>query len=319
MFDIFLQYLLFLGKAATLVLALGVCVTMVRSLRRDSPNLAARSGGLRTGDYSRQLLDHASALRSGIVAAGLSSRTTVVTGSAPAAAFVLMVSDESMAGRLTALKLEVNAILMAAEPDDIVIVRIKSTGGVIAVFGGAATQIERLRARGLRIVASIDEVATSGGYMIASMADEILATSFANVGGIGLIMTQLNFSSALESLGVKNLVVHAGQDKLSLDAFSANSDRILQQQTEHLEIGLSIWRNQLVRYRLRVDPDAVSTGRLWFGSDAVSVGLVDRIQAFDDFVLENFKRYRFIAVSVEVNARKSSIVDKFIRIARNFV
>ena len=208
---------------------------------------------------------------------------------------------------------------MVARRDDIVVVRIKSAGGVIAVFGAAATQIGRLRERGLQVIASIDEIATSGGYMIASMADEILATSFASVGGIGLITTQLNFAPALERLGVTNLVAHAGDHKVALNAFSASSEETLKRESAHLEIGLSIWRDQLARFRKRADPELVSNGKVWFGANAVSVGLVDRLQSFDDYVLQHFERYRFITVGIDVASRKSSIADKFMRLARNFI
>jgi len=301
----FLQsYLLFLAKLATLVLPL---LFVARAIGRAAGRRAAAgkdpapaSSTLRIGDYSALLAANARALAEAMTARGLSTSAGDAIATAPRqTAFVLTIADEALAGRLGALKLEVSAIVQAAHPGDLVVVRIKNRGGAVEAFGSAAAQIDRLRRAGLRIVASIDELATSGGYLVATMADEIIATPFACVGSVGLISTQLNVSGLLERFGVRNEVVTAGCHKQAMNAFTPTSGSVLESQEAYLRGGLEIWRRLVAERRPDVDLEATCSGRIWFAADALPLGLVDRLQSFDEFVLDQRGRYCFLSVGTQ--------------------
>ena len=75
---------------------------------------------------------------------------------------------------------EIDAVLTVARPGtDEAVIRIESGGGTVTGYGLAAAEILRLRERKIKVTASVDQVAASGGYMMACAADRIVAAPFA--------------------------------------------------------------------------------------------------------------------------------------------
>ena len=92
------------------------------------------------------------------------------------------------ASGVPSLRQEVNAILDVANDDDEVIVRLENHGGVVHEHGLAASQLVRIRDRDIPLIVCVDKVAASGGYMMACVADRILAAPFAILGSIDFVM-----------------------------------------------------------------------------------------------------------------------------------
>ena len=86
------------------------------------------------------------------------------------------------------LREEISAILSVGKPGETVLLRLENSGGAVHEHGLAASQLLRLKAHGLRLVIAVDKVAASGGYLMACIADTILAAPFAIVGSIGVLM-----------------------------------------------------------------------------------------------------------------------------------
>jgi hypothetical protein len=95
--------------------------------------------------------------------------------------------------------------LFGKKPEVVII--LQSPGGEVTSFAFAAAQVARLRSAGWQVTVSVDRIAASGGYMIASQATQILASPFAMVGSIGVITETLNFYETLKKYGVKSLVL----------------------------------------------------------------------------------------------------------------
>ena len=93
--------------------------------------------------------------------------------------------------------------------------------------GGSAVQshliFQRIRAlaaeKNLRVFASVEDVAASGGYMIACAADEIVCDPASIVGSIGVIGASFGFTEAIRKLGIERRVYTAGENKSTLDPF----------------------------------------------------------------------------------------------------
>src|SRR5580658_4815609 len=93
--------------------------------------------------------------------------------------------------------------------------------------GGSAVQshliFQRIRAlaaeKNLRVVAAVEDVAASGGYMIACAADEIVCDPASIVGSIGVIGASFGFTEAIRKLGIERRVYTAGDNKSTLDPF----------------------------------------------------------------------------------------------------
>ena len=70
---------------------------------------------------------------------------------------------------------EISAILNVAKPEDEVLLRLESPGGIVHNYGFAASQLSRLKQKGIKLTVAVDKVAASGGYMMACVADKIVS------------------------------------------------------------------------------------------------------------------------------------------------
>lgn len=78
------------------------------------------------------------------------------------------------------------------------VVRLESGGGLVHSYGLAAAQLVRLKDAGLKLTVCVDKVAASGGYMMACVADNIVAAPFAIIGSIGVVSQLPNFHKWLK-------------------------------------------------------------------------------------------------------------------------
>ena len=114
--------------------------------------------------------------------------------------FVLDFHGSMDAREVASLREEVSAVIGVARPGDEVLLRLESGGGVVHGYGLAASQLQRLRDKDITLTVAIDKVAASGGYMMACIAQEIIAAPFAVVGSIGVVAQLPNFHKLLQRL-----------------------------------------------------------------------------------------------------------------------
>ena len=89
--------------------------------------------------------------------------------------FVIDFTGSMDAHEVDYLREEVTAILCVAKPKDEVLVRLESGGGVVHGYGLAASQLQRIKNKGIKLTISVDKVAASGGYMMACVADHTIS------------------------------------------------------------------------------------------------------------------------------------------------
>lgn len=130
-----------------------------------------------------------------------------------------------------------------------------------------------------RVVVACEDLAASGGYMIACAGDEIVADPSSVVGSIGVVSGGFGFVDLIAKLGIERRVHTAGQNKATLDPFRPERP----EDVEHLKaLQLDVHRTfiDLVRSRradrLADHPDLFS-GLFWSGTRGLELGLVDRL------------------------------------------
>ncbi len=102
--------------------------------------------------------------------------------------FVLGFKGDVMASAVKNLAREIDAVLTVARPEqDEVVLRLHSPGGTVTGYGLGAAELSRLRDRKIKVTVSVDQVAASGGYMMACAGDAIVAAPFALIGSIGVV------------------------------------------------------------------------------------------------------------------------------------
>jgi len=200
--------------------------------------------------------------------------------------FVVDFDGDVEASAVTNLREEITAIISAASPNDRVLVRLESPGGMVHSYGFAASQLTRIKAANLKLIVAVDQVAASGGYMMACVADEIIAAPFAVVGSIGVVAELPNFHRLLKHNKVDYEQHTAGEYKRTLTMFSENTDAARTKFKQELEETHDLFKHFITENRPSLDIDKVATGEHWYGIQALTLGLVDKIQTSDDYIVK---------------------------------
>lgn len=160
-----------------------------------------------------------------------------------------------------------------------VILRINSPGGSPVQAAYIYDEIKRLRKKypDKKIYAVVEDMAASGGYYVASAADEIYVNESSIVGSIGVRMDSFGFVEALDKLGIERRLLTAGEHKGLLDPFLplredevAHVRRLLDDIHEKFIKAVKSGRGE----RLQDDPKLFS-GLMWTGSEGIELGLAD--------------------------------------------
>ncbi len=221
--------------------------------------------------------------------------------------FVIDFNGSSMAKEVDTFRKEVTAVLCIAKEGDEVLVKVESGGGVVHGYGLAASQLKRFKDKGIKLTISIDKVAASGGYMMACVADKIIAAPFAIVGSIGVVAQLPNFNKLLKKSDIDYEMHTAGDFKRTLTLFGENTDEGRQKFQEELEEVHVMFKDFVSENRPDLNIEQVATGEYWYGSKAKELHLVDEIQTSDDFLMksnETFKLYKLKYATKKTLAQK---------------
>lgn len=135
------------------------------------------------------------------------------------------------------------------------------------------------REKNRKVLVFVEDVAASGGYMIALAGDEIIADPSSIVGSIGVVSSSFGFPELLKKIGVERRVHTAGKNKAVLDPFQpekkADVERLKSLQLEIHETFIDMVR-QRRGAKLSDDPD-MFTGLFWTGKKGLELGLVDSL------------------------------------------
>lgn len=199
--------------------------------------------------------------------------------------FVLDFKGDVWASSVTALREEISAVLPVARKNDEVVVRLESGGGVVHDYGFAASQLKRLRTKKVHLTVLVDKIAASGGYMMASVADKLLAAPFAVIGSIGVLAEMPNFNRLMKKFDIDYEQVTAGEYKRTLTVFGENTNEGREKMMDQLEDIHALFKDFIREHRPDVPMDKVATGEYWHGSRALELGLIDGVLTSDDYLI----------------------------------
>jgi serine protease SohB len=153
-------------------------------------------------------------------------------------------------------------------------------------YGLAAAQLDRLIKKGLHLTVCVDEVAASGGYLMACVGQRICASPFAVLGSVGVVTTMPNVAERLKREGVEVADITAGKYKRTMTPFKVPTEEDTAKVKQDLEDVLTIFKSYITAHRPSLAVDEIATGEVWFGQDALDRGLVDVIRTSDDVILD---------------------------------
>lgn len=213
--------------------------------------------------------------------------------------FVLEFDGDIKATEVKTLREEVTALLSVAEPQDEVLLKLDNSGGIVHEHGLAASQLQRIKDAKLNFTVSVDKVAASGGYMMACVANKIVAAPFAILGSIGVLAQLPNFSRLLDKAGVDFEQHTAGEYKRTVTMFGKNTDKEREKLKLDLQETHTLFRDFVAEHRPKLDMEKVATGEHWYGTQALDLNLVDEIKTSDDFLIEALDTYDIYQIEME--------------------
>lgn len=223
--------------------------------------------------------------------------------------FVLNFDGDVRASEVETLREEITALLSVAKPQDEVLLRLDNSGGMVHEHGLAASQLQRIKDANLTFTVVIDRVAASGGYMMACVADKIIAAPFAIIGSIGVVAQLPNFHRLLDKAGIDFEQHTAGEFKRTVTMFGKNGDKEREKLRTELQETHDLFQNFVSENRPKLEIEKVSTGEHWYGKQALELNLVDELRTSDEYLTTNVDFFDVYELTMEV---KQSLQDKFL-------
>lgn len=300
--ELLFQYGLFLAKIVTVVVAIAVIAVLIINLSQRK----RQRGELRITNLSEQhkemqedlavaLLDgpqqklwhkaQKKKLKLEAKAAKAKAKQGEAETNHKPRVWVIDFKGSMDAHEVASLREEVTAVLTVATPQDQVVVRLESPGGVVHGYGLAASQLQRIRDKQIPLTVAVDKVAASGGYMMACVANKIVAAPFAILGSIGVVAQIPNLNRFLKNKDIDIELHTAGQYKRTLTLLGENTDEGRQKFREELNETHHLFKDFVKEMRPSLDIDRVATGEHWYGSQAQEKGLVDEVGTSDELLL----------------------------------
>lgn len=306
MIEFFAEYGLFLLKALTIVGAIVVIVGTIAAAGRRS----TMHDGLEIEQLNKKYQAMANVLKRAILdkadwkAQSKEDKKKIKIDSKStdkrARSFIINFKGDLKATAVASLREEVSAILEVATPEDQVIVCLENHGGTVHEHGLAASQFVRIRDQDIPLFVSVDKVAASGGYLMACVANKIIAAPFAILGSIGVIAQLPNFNRIMDEHGIDFEMITAGQYKRNVTIFGKNTDEDRAKLKDELEDVHTLFKDVVGRYRENLDLEKVATGEHWYGTRALELGLVDELKTSDELLAELAKDRDLYRVSYKI-------------------
>jgi serine protease SohB len=230
--------------------------------------------------------------------------------------FVLEFKGDLFASAVKNLREDVTAIIAAAVKDDEVVVRLESPGGAVPHYGLAAAQLMRLRDKAIKVTVCIDRIAASGGYMIACVADKIVAAPFAIIGSIGVVAEVPNFHRLLKKHDVDFQEMTAGEFKRTVSVFGEITEKGLRKFQEELEDTHLLFKEFVKAHRPELDIERVATGEHWLARRGLELGLVDQLGTSDEYLVARAAERNLYQVAFE---RPRSLRERLGNMATNAI
>ncbi|EOU9608098.1 protease SohB [Cronobacter dublinensis] len=324
--NLFAEYGLFLAKIVTVVVAIAIVITLIANLTQRKKAQRGELRVTRLGEEYKEMKEEVAAAlldphqhkqwhknqkkknkQEAKAAKARAKRGEAAPASKPTL-YVLDFKGSIDAHEVSALREEVTAVLAVAKPQDEVLLRLESPGGVVHGYGLAASQLQRLRERQIPLTVAVDKVAASGGYMMACVANNIVAAPFAIIGSIGVVAQIPNFNRLLKRNDIDIELHTAGQYKRTLTLLGENTEEGREKFREDLNETHQLFKEFVHSMRPSLDIDAVATGEHWYGVQAQEKGLVDEISTSDDLIIARMQERD--VVSLRYMQRKR-LMDRF--------
>ena len=229
--------------------------------------------------------------------------------------FVIDFKGNIRASEIVSLRREVSGVILSCKKGDEVLLRLENSGGTVHEHGLAASQLKRIKDKKIPLTICVDKVAASGGYMMACVANKIIASPFAIIGSIGVLAQVPNFNKLLKDKGINFEQHTAGNYKRTVTMFGENTDKDREKLNEQLEEIHLLFKNFITSQRKNIDIEKVATGEYWYGENALSLNLIDEIMTSDEYILSMKEKFEITHIKYKP---VKTFSDKISKISSSF-
>ena len=300
--DFLAQYGMFFLKAFTMVIALLLLVAGILSLGRKPKQI------LEITSLNKQYNEIKNRMQKEVLGKKASKKKKDKT--IKPSLYVLDFTGDIKASQVDQLRDEISAVLSIAIPGDEVVLRLESPGGAVNGYGLAASQLQRIRDKEIPLTVCIDKIAASGGYLMACVANRIIAAPFAIIGSIGVVAQLPNFHRWLKKNNIDIELLTAGEYKRTLTLFGENTDKGRKKFQEDLEKIHQTFRDYVLTNRQQLDIDKVATGEHWLAVDAFDLRLIDALKTSDEYLNEKMQPFNSYKITIR---GKQTLVAKLLK------
>ncbi len=226
--------------------------------------------------------------------------------------FILDFNGDIHANDIFELRNIISCLIDISTKDDEIMIRLNSSGGFINNYGLAAVQIERIKKQNIKLTISIDLIAASGGYLIASVADKIIAAEFSIIGSIGVIGIVPNINKLLKKYGIDIEQHTAGEYKNTLSLFAENTDNGRKKFIKTLNDTHILFKDYIKKNRQNINIDEISSGEYWYGKQALDNRLIDEIKTSDEYIMEKMIDHNIFVISQNKKNKQESKIKNLI-------
>lgn len=316
---------LFVGKAIIIVIAIVAIVIVIASAAQKSKGVAGRGGRLSIKHLNRLFEEARDALRfktmdkkalKKLLKKEHKEEKKSQRDKQKKCLYVVDFHGDVKASAAHNLSEEISAILSVATSEDEVLIRLESQGGMVHSYGFATAQLERLKKKNVRLIAAVDKVAASGGYMMACVADYIISAPFAVMGSIGVIAQLPNVNRLLKKNDIDIEQHTAGEYKRTLTMLGENTDKGRAKFLEDLEKTHRFFKMHVATHRSELDITEVATGEVWYGQEALEKRLVDELGTSAEYVF-NAMSQGVDVYQIKWETKKKGLLNKLTKGAEN--
>ena len=226
--------------------------------------------------------------------------------------FILDFKGNIKASEIVSLRREISGIILSYQKSDEVLLRLENSGGTVHEHGLAAAQLKRLKDKNIPLTICVDKVAASGGYMMACVANKIIASPFAIIGSIGVLAQVPNFNKLLKNKGIDFEQHTAGNYKRTVTMFGENTDKDREKLGEQLQDIHILFKDFITTNRKNIDIDKVATGEYWYGPKALELNLIDGIMTSDEYILSMINEFEIFHIQYK---KLKTLSDKISKIS----
>lgn len=226
--------------------------------------------------------------------------------------YLIKFRGDVVISNINVFKEKITALLNIANKGDTCIFAIESQGGTVTSYGELAYELSRIRNAGIKLITTVDQVAASGGYMLAVQGDQICAAPNAVIGSIGVIVSMPNYHEALNKIGVKYFDYMAGKNKRPITPYNEPTKEGEEHLQEELVKVHQMFKNMVKERRPDIDIDLVAEGNTYFGNEALELKMIDQFITTNELTF-NFIHSEYLTIEIKHKQKeKKKFIHKFV-------